>query len=238
MIGIHDLGGFDNLGPVHREDDAIFHEDWEKLTFALQMMGAAVGNWTSDEYRHLIELMPPAHYMTSSYFEHWLFALEELYTSRGFVSRQELSNRQETLRSGADLPEPAPVDPEVPPRLITAMRRAAFQGGGVRKPDQKRSFAAGDRIRAKTKAISGHTRLPRYTWGKSGTIMFYTGVYALPEVAASRSAPPVLEPVYCVRLEGTALWGEGAEPGSSVILELWESYMEHEDDSKTQKGSL
>lgn len=238
MIGMHDLGGFDNLGPVHPEDDAIFHGDWEKVTFALQMMGAAVGDWTSDEYRHYIELMPPADYMTTTYFEHWLVALEELYTSRGFVTREELAKRQEAIRSGAELPEPAPIDPEVPPRLIAAMRRAAFHGGGVKKPDQKRSFAEGDRIRAKTKAIPGHTRLPRFAWGKVGVITSYTGVYALPEVAARRGAQPVLEPVYCVRFEGTELWGEGAEPGTSVTLELWESYMEHEDDSKTQKGSL
>ncbi|MHC6229155.1 hypothetical protein ACX5I6_05315 [Arthrobacter sp. MMS24-T111] len=32
MIGIHDLGGFDNLGRVHPEHDGNFHEEWEKVT--------------------------------------------------------------------------------------------------------------------------------------------------------------------------------------------------------------
>lgn len=35
MIGIHDLGGFDNLGRVHQEEGATFHEDWEKLALYL-----------------------------------------------------------------------------------------------------------------------------------------------------------------------------------------------------------
>jgi hypothetical protein len=39
---------------------------------ALQMLGAVVGDWTYDEYRHCIGLMPPADYMNSSYSEHWL----------------------------------------------------------------------------------------------------------------------------------------------------------------------
>lgn len=235
MIGIHDLGGFDNLGPVHPEDGATFHEDWEKLTFGLQMLGAAVGDWTADEYRHYIELMPPADYMNASYYIHWLVALEELYTSRGLVSREELAKRQEEIRSGAELPPPAPIDPEVPARLIAAMKQAAFHGGGVRKRDQERSFAVGDRVRAKTRAIPGHTRLQRYAFGKPGVIVSYNGVYALPETAAKRDVETVTEPVYGVRFEGTDLWGEGAEPGTSVTLDLWESYMEHDD--TTQKGT-
>lgn len=36
--------------------------------------------------------------------------------------------------------------------------------------------------------------------------------------------PP--EPVYAVRFQARELWGESAEPNSSVHLDMWESYLE------------
>ena len=36
--------------------------------------------------------------------------------------------------------------------------------------------------------------------------------------------PP--QPVYSVRFDGRELWGESAEPGHTVAIDLWESYLE------------
>ncbi|WP_159803480.1 nitrile hydratase subunit beta [Arthrobacter zhaoguopingii] len=225
MIGVHDLGGMHHLGPVATGDDEAFHEDWERLTFGLQMLGAAVGDWTADEYRHLIELMPPAEYLQTPYFTHWLTALEALYSSRGFVTREEIRTRQEALRNGAPLPPPPAADSQVAEHLISTMRRIAFEGGGVRRPEVPSSFSVGDRVRAKTLAVPGHTRAPRYIWGRTGTVVSYSGVYSLPDtVAHHRGENP--EPVFGVRFDGQELWGPDAEPGTSVTVDLWESYME------------
>jgi nitrile hydratase beta subunit len=231
MIGVHDLGGMHHLGPVNAADDAVFHAEWERVTFGLQMLGAAVGDWTADEYRHLIELMPAPEYLQSPYFVHWLTALEALYTSRGFIGRDELAARQEAVRAGASLPDPPPADPQVVEHLISTMRRFAFEGGGVRKPDTGSRFAPGDRVLALPRAVPGHTRAPRYIWGHTGVIVSYSGVYAFPDTVAHRRGENP-EPVFGVRFEGRELWGPGAEPGTSVTVDLWESYMEHASDDQ------
>ena len=33
------------------------------------------------------------------------------------------------------------------------------------------------------------------------------------------------QPVYAVRFDGTEVWGESAEPNSSVCLDMWEAYL-------------
>ncbi len=34
------------------------------------------------------------------------------------------------------------------------------------------------------------------------------------------------QPMYAVRFAGTELWGDQAEANSSVVLDMWESYLE------------
>jgi len=54
-----------------------------------------------DEFRHAIEKMDPAHYLESSYYEHWLTAFEELLINHGFVTREELDARIARLQKEA-----------------------------------------------------------------------------------------------------------------------------------------
>ena len=49
--------------------------------------------YTVDEFRHAIEKIDPAHYLELSYYEHWLYAFEEVLIKRGFVTREELDAR-------------------------------------------------------------------------------------------------------------------------------------------------
>jgi nitrile hydratase len=41
--------------------------------------------------------MDPAHYLESSYYEHWLTALETLLVENGALTRQELAARRAEL---------------------------------------------------------------------------------------------------------------------------------------------
>lgn len=41
------------------------------------------GHFNVDEFRHSIECMPPADYLQSSYYEHWLHAFETLLLAKG-----------------------------------------------------------------------------------------------------------------------------------------------------------
>lgn len=100
MNGIHDLGGMHGLGPVLTEDnEPVFHEAWEGRAFGLFAATFVFAGYTVDEFRHAIEKMPPAHYLESSYYEHWICAFEEVLIRRGFVSREELDARIELLKS-------------------------------------------------------------------------------------------------------------------------------------------
>ena len=79
MNGIHDLGGMHGLGPVVPEpNEPVFHEPWEGRAFALFAGTFVFAGYTVDEFRHAIEKIEPAHYLESSYYEHWLHAFEEV----------------------------------------------------------------------------------------------------------------------------------------------------------------
>lgn len=224
MIGVHDVGGY-HFGPIDTHDDVVFHEDWEGLTFALLLVSGTVGTWALDEFRHLIEKMPPHEYLTTPYYIHWLEAIEQLCINDGFVTREELDERKQAILEGKPLPPAAEIDPAVVERLIEGARGIAYVGLGARRPDQSQSFAVGDRVRALPRAVPGHTRLPWFTWGRTGVIVAYSGTFPLPDTVAHRKGENP-EPVYAVRFEGTDLWGEGAEPNTSLTLDMWESYME------------
>ena len=70
MNGVHDMGGMTCYGPVKPEkNEPIFHAEWEKRVFAICM--ACMGQLdTLDAFRHAIERMDPAHYLSSTYYEH------------------------------------------------------------------------------------------------------------------------------------------------------------------------
>ena len=79
MNGIHDLGGMHGFGPVEPEkDEPVFHADWEKRMLGMFVPTFALGFYTIDEFRHTIERMGPQQYLATSYYEHWLHALETL----------------------------------------------------------------------------------------------------------------------------------------------------------------
>lgn len=102
MNGIHDLGGMHGFGPIVREkDEPVFHAEWEGRTFGLLIATLALGRYNIDEFRHAIERMDPANYLESSYYEHWLHAIETLLIEKGVITEKELTNRAAELAKGA-----------------------------------------------------------------------------------------------------------------------------------------
>jgi hypothetical protein len=116
MNGVHDLGGMHGFGPVVIEpDEPVFHTEWERRTFALTLAMGAWARWNLDMSRFAREQMPPAEYLATSYYEHWLWGLGRLLERHGFLALADLDRR---LREGADPGTPAPVKP-----LPGALRR-------------------------------------------------------------------------------------------------------------------
>jgi len=55
-----------------------FHADWEARVYALAGVLGRRGLFTGDELRDAIESLPPERYLSASYYERWLDALEAL----------------------------------------------------------------------------------------------------------------------------------------------------------------
>lgn len=94
MNGIHDVGGKDGMGTVKTEDnEVVFHGDWERDVFSVIGLYFASGLCPLDEFRHSIEIMDPAEYLSTPYYVHWLRAAENLGFANGLFTKEELATR-------------------------------------------------------------------------------------------------------------------------------------------------
>lgn len=90
MNYIHDIGGLHGFGPVpDRHDELQFHAAWEARTFALMRALLHNGVFAVDEFRHAVERMEPAAYLSATYFERWVDAIERLCVERGLITAAE-----------------------------------------------------------------------------------------------------------------------------------------------------
>jgi nitrile hydratase len=215
--GPHDLGGAQGFGPVAPEkDEPVFHAEWERRSLGLSLSINGSGAWTIDHARQSRERIPPAEYLSSSYYEIWLKGLERLLVEHGLVSAEE-------LRSGRSAGPGAPL-----PRKLTAELVPVALGKGSRydrEPGSPARFRIGDRVRARIMHPSGHTRLPRYVRGRSGRIAAIHGAHVFPDSnAAGRGEDP--QWLYSVAFDATELWGPQGRTGDDVRLDLWEPYLE------------
>jgi nitrile hydratase subunit beta len=79
------MGGQTGFGPVPVADDGqYFHADWEARVYAIirVLQRRGVINAAFDDLRDAIERIPPAEYLTMSYYERWLRAAETLLAER------------------------------------------------------------------------------------------------------------------------------------------------------------
>lgn len=216
MDGVHDMGGLANFGPVHAEpNEPVFHEEWERRTFAMNMCALAyIG--PVDRVRHSIERMDPVEYLTTSYYEHWIHALATLAEELGYVTAEELATGR--VANPVTLPYPAP----------SADAMIGLLRGGVpatREIDVAPAFKVGDKVRARNFEFAGHTRLPRYLRGKTGSVVAFRGNHVFPDTHAHDGGENP-HPLYTVRFEAAELWGDNVRRRDCVHVDLWETYLE------------
>ncbi len=212
MNGIHDMGGMDGMGPIEREaHEPVFHEPWERRVYA---MLRGVGRWgrgrTWVGFRWAIESIPAAEYLRMSYYEKWFAML----TTR--LLRAELVTPEELQRGTADPNRP-------PPELFPAVPN----DGAARENDPSPRFRPGDPVRVRNLHPRGHTRLPRYTRGKRGTVFKQRGVFGLQDTDENGiSLGGRRQEVYTVRFGARELWDERGSARDSIYVEMWEDYLE------------
>ncbi len=223
MNGVHDIGGMDGFGPIHREaDEPVFHEPWESRVFGMFLTGAGLPREPLDASRHRGERLDPVKYLSSSYYERWLAGMESALIETGTLSRAEIEARVRQFAADPDLPMPRREDPARADSIANALR----SGNPVtRKTRQKPRFAAEDKIVTRNLNPHGHTRLPRYARGKRGVIVAHHGAHVFPDTNAHGLGENP-QHLYTVRIAARELWGGGAEPNESVLIDLWDSYLE------------
>jgi nitrile hydratase beta subunit len=221
LNGVHDIGGMDGFGAIHRDpDEPVFHEPWESRVFGIALT-AVIPTAPLDAFRHRLERLDPVKYLTSSYYERWLAAIEGALVENGTLSLDEIENRTEQFGANPDTPMPHGKNPGQGDR---------FHGGrpgSQRKIRQKPRYAVGDRIVTRNLNPVGHTRLPRYARGKHGVIVAHHGAHVFPDSNAHGMGENP-QHLYTVRFAMRELWGDSSEPNESLLIDLWESYLDSE----------
>ena len=211
MNGIHDMGGMEGLGELgYQASDPGFHEPWEVRVHAL-VQAVQLGG-----VRPYIERIPAADYLRMSYYERWFNALVTQIIEKGVVTRAEVE------RGRAD-PAAVKVTPAVTPAVA---RELLFRTPKTEQNIELTSrFHVGDRVRGRNIHPTTHTRMPRYTRGKTGVVSRDRGVFMLPD-SEQGSAEPKLQHVYLIRFTARELWGEEAPAHDSLYIDMWEDYLE------------
>jgi nitrile hydratase beta subunit len=216
MNSVHDMGGMHGMGPVAIEaDEPVFHHQWEARVFSLRLACAFHRKWNADMGRYARERIPPAQYLSASYYELGLFQLEMLLVEQGLVTAKEL----ETGRAGAATSEPRVLGVQDVPALARSRRRPRVDA------DVAPKFKAGDPVVARNIHPVGHTRLPRYARGRRGVIDSDHGVFTFADTNAM-TRDPKPQHMYSVRFTARELWGADASPRDSVYLALWDDHLD------------
>jgi len=220
MNGAHDLGGMHGLGPINPEpevEEPVFHAAWEKRAFGLTLAAGFLGKWNLDMTRHARERQHPVDYLRHTYYENWLAGLERQLLEAGLVTAEELASGKSS----------GPADEATRKRVLNAERVAAVLSNVspvTMAVDTQPCFQAGDRVCAINRHPIGHTREPRYVRGRIGVVYQYHGAHIYPDRNAAGSKEG--HHLYSVRFEASALWGESANEGSAVYVDLWEDYLQ------------
>jgi nitrile hydratase len=138
----------------------------------------------------------------------------------GAVAEATLDARVAAL--GGDPAAPIAARPSVTPDHIDAAAGAPHSRRQVAGPPR---YHEGDAVRTLGTPRRGHTRLPAYARGKPGRIVAWHEGWVLPDSNAHGQGEHP-QHLYTVAFSGADLWGPESEPGLTVCLDLFESYLE------------
>ena len=217
MNGVHDMGGMDGFGKVEvEENEPAFHHPWEARVMAMVRAMGANGGLNIDMQRFSRESIPPATYLSSSYYKKWFLGLERTLLGRNMVGADEMAAGH-SLRASAPLPRGK--------FSVTDVVRILTRGSFQRDVSAKPRFAPGDRVRAKNINPVTHTRLPRYVRGHVGTIERIQGSHVFPDSFAHEHGEDP-QWLYTVTFFGRELWGDDGDPTLVVSIEAFEPYLD------------
>jgi nitrile hydratase len=217
MNGIHDMGGMHGLGPILPElAEPVFHSRWEARMFGIAQAMTYPPAFTLDRSRFLSERMPPAAYLSQSYYERWYFSCALALLEAGMATLTELSTGRTASAS-------APRDDA---QLAGDVGLAIVGSGNTdREAKTPPRFSPGQRVITRKLNPAGHTRLPRYARGRIGTIHRRHGAHVFPDTSASFDGE-CPQHLFTVAFSARELWGPDAGGNDKVYLDLWDSYLD------------
>ena len=217
MNGVHDMGGMDGFGKVEAEpNEPTFHHDWEGRVMAMVRAVGANGGLNIDAQRFAREMLPPPVYLSSSYYQKWFLAFEQMLFERGMVGADEVA-------AGHSLHQSPPL--KRGKFTLDDVKRVEIRGSFGRDAKAPAMFKPGDRVRTKNINPVTHTRLPRYVRGHSGIVERINGCHVFPDTNAhDKGENPHW--LYTVVFDGRELWGADADPTLKVSIDAFEPYLE------------
>ena len=219
----HDMGG-DPSEPVipDKPDEPKFEKTWHRRVLGMTIALGAMGAWSIDASRFARESLPRSDYTKFSYYEKWLGGLTNLLFQKGFINKNE-------IRSGSG-DSRAPQEWRQKVLNVKNVGAVLAAGAPTRRDGPDPIFSMGQQVCAKqpsdTLSIpSGHTRLPHYISGKTGTIIKSHGVHVLPNTNAHFLGEHP-ENLYAVEFKASVLWERNPLSLDTVVVDCWESYLE------------
>jgi nitrile hydratase subunit beta len=192
-----------------------YHERWEQRVFAMSLL-VGIEGLGSGSGRRARELMPPEEYLRASYFERWLWATERRLQRKGTIGGGDVDTWVERLRAGESAPQAHDT-------AQAARGRAAILEAEAPAHPATPRFRAGDPVRVRRMRPVGHTRCPRYVRGATGVVDRVQGVEPYPDDGPDRGSA---QAVFGVAFRSTDLFGATDEPPWTVLLDLYEPYLE------------
>ena len=219
MSKVHDMGG--RLDPRRIDitsSNIKFKAEWEKDVFAITLALGFSGLWNLDRSRYARESLEPQDYLQFGYFEKWLAGLINLLGENGIIKDGKESEGNFKKSSF---------------RVLEAKNvKKLLHMGGPTKRDRatEKKFNLGETVSVRTnngntKVEKGHTRLPDYVKGRSGKVIAYHGSHVLPDANAHFLGESP-EALYSVEFKSQDLWDKFEHIEDSVVVDLWESYLE------------
>ena len=219
MSKVHDMGGRPDIRRLDiMLSDLKFKEDWEKDVFAITLALGFSGLWNLDRSRYARESLEPTDYLQFTYFEKWLAGLINLLGENGIIKDGKESGNNFKKSSF---------------RVLEAknVKKLLHMGGPTKRDSTtEKNFNLGETVSVRannsnTKVEKGHTRLPDYVKGRTGKVIAYHGSHVFPDANAHFLGESP-EALYSIEFKSQDLWSKCEHVEDTVVVDLWESYLE------------
>ena len=212
MDGPQDLGGKESYGPIE-VDSPEYRADWERRQWALSKLVSTPGV-IIDWFRHGLETMPPAVYLSVPYFQKWNANAMALGIDAGQYTLKECVTGKADVQ-GATPPVLSVDDCEALQRSLNVDFAQPIDAAPL--------FQIGDQVITDARPSPGHSRLPAYARGAIGRVIAHHGSHLFADAGAAGSH--VSEHLYTIEFRTGDLWSDAQAPEDVVCLDLWEPYL-------------